>query len=217
MHCKGIIMKPLFVCASVILLVIISCMAGCIANQNISGTPRTSASVTPTAETGTTQIPSEGTRGNAGNCSIPTLVFNNSQEITNISWGFSFSNDNESYILPYGSVIYHGPDGITRVFDRNGTQILMAQDSNNQSPTPGGLMPSTNVVQVPNSTFFQADGNMTHIIENSTCIGTIIDANSSSAGSPVPSRQVCHCPMIPAGSMTTTSQATPNDGLCHCQ
>ena len=217
MHSDGIIMKSLFICASVILLVIVSGMAGCIANQNTSGTPQPVQSVTPTPETGTTQIPPGGTQENTSGCFIPSLIFNTSQQTTNVSWGFSFSNDNVSYMLPYGSIIYHTPDGITRVFDRNGTQMLIAHDSDSLSPTPGGQLPSTKVVQVPSGAFLQDDGNMTHILLNGSCIGTIVDTNSSSVGTPVPSLQICHCPMEPAVSTTGTPQSAPADGLCHCQ
>jgi|GEM_PF-2452470 len=210
-------MKPFFICAPIILLIVISCTAGCIANQNTTVTPQPVQAATPTPETSTTPIPSGGAQENTSSCSIPSLVFNNSQGITNISWGFSFSNDTMSYTLPYGSVIYHGADGITRVFDRNGTQLLMAQDSNNQSPTPGGLLPSTKVLGVPNGAFVQADGNMTHIIQNGTCIGTVINADNTPGSSPAPSRRICNCPMEPVVSIATTPRVTPDDGLCHCQ
>jgi len=210
-------MKPFFICTSVILLIIISCTAGCITNQNTPGNPQTSTSVSPAPATGTTPKLSGQNQENASSCSIPSLVFNSSQETTNVSRGFSFSGDNMSYTLPYGSIIYHGPDGLTRVFDPDGTQVLIANDSDNLSPTPGGLLPSTKVMQVPNGAFVQDDGNMTHIILNGTCIGTIINADSSSVSLPVPSRQICHCPMEPAISGTTTPQTYATDGLCHCE
>ena len=210
-------MKSLFICASVIILIIISCMAGCIADQNASGNSQTSTFVSPALTIVTTSAPSGQSQENSSDCSIPSLVFNTSEETTNVSWGFSFSNDKGSYALPYGSIIYHGYDGLTRIFDRNGTQILIANDSDNLSPTPGGLLQSTKVVQVPSGAFLQDNGNMTQILLSGTCIGTIINANSSSVGSPAPSRQICHCPMAPAIATTTTQQSTPTDGLCHCQ
>ena len=217
MHSEGCIMKSLFICAPIILLVVISCTAGCIANQNITGTPQSVQSVTPTSETSTTPLLSGGAQENASRCTIPSLVFNNRQEITNISWGFGFSNDNTSYTLPYGSILYHGSDGYTRVFDRNGTQILMARDSDNQSPTPGGLLPSTKVLQVPNGAVLQNEGNVTYVTQDGACIGTIIDADTSSASAPASSRRICNRPMEPVVSIAPTPGATPDDGLCHCQ
>ena len=132
--------------------------------------------------------------------------------MTSVPNGFGFGNDNMTYNLPVGAIIDHTQDGITRVFDRNGTQILVANDSETQYPTPGGYKPSTKVLEVPNGASVQADGNMTHIILNGICIGTTISSDTV----PAPSDRICNCPMIPVQSVTTIPTATPDDGLCHC-
>jgi hypothetical protein len=132
--------------------------------------------------------------------------------MTSVPNGFGFGDNNRTYNLPAGSIISHTQDGITRVFDRNGTQMLVVNDSENQIPTPGGIQPSTKVLEIPNGAFVQADGNITHIILNGTCIATTISSGTSSA----PSNRICHCPMMPVQSVTTIPTATPDDGLCHC-
>jgi hypothetical protein len=204
-------MKSLFIGPCIMLILIISMTAGCTTNPDIHGNPQ---SLTPPPSTGTPVLSTpEEHPANAGICPpIPTLVTDNNQQMTSVPYGFAFGDNNRTYNLPAGSIISHTQDGITRVFDRNGTQILVANDSENQIPTPGGFQPSTKVLEVPNGAFIQADGNMTHIILNGTCIGTTVSFDTS----PAHSNRICHCPMMPVQSVTTIPTATPDDGLCHC-
>jgi hypothetical protein len=204
-------MKSLFVGSCIIFILIISMTAGCTTNTDTSGN---SQSLTPPPGTGTPVLSTtEEHPANAGICPhIPLLVIDNNQQMTSVPHGFGFGNNNMTYNLPAGSIISHTQDGVTRVFDRNGTQLLVANDSWNQIPTPGGFQSSTKVLEVPSGAFVQADGNITHIILNGTCIATTV----SSGTSPVPSNRICHCPMMPVQSVTITLTATPDDGLCHC-
>ena len=204
-------MKHTLLCSGILLLVIVTAIAGCTTN---SGTSEHAQPVTspPPAESMAVPTVTENHPGTTHPCPVPPLRIDTSQPMTKIPYGFNFDNDNRSYALPAGSIICHGTDGITRVFDRNGTQLLAANDSASMMPTPGGLKPSTGVLQVPNGALVQADGNMTHIILNGTCIGTTVSPDVS----PVPSGRICNCPMIPAGPLPATPATTPDDGLCHC-
>ena len=204
-------MKPTLLCSGILLLIIVTAIAGCTTSTGTAGHVQTLASPTP-AESMAVPTVTENYPVNTGPCPVPPLTIDTSQQMTKIPYGFNFDNNNRSYSLPAGSIIYHGTDGITRVFDRNGTQLLAANDSESMVPTPGGLMASTRVLEVPNGASVQADGNMTHIIQNGTCIGTTIAPDVS----PVPPGRICNCPMIPAGPLPVTPVTTPDDGLCHC-
>jgi hypothetical protein len=203
-------MKSLFIGSCIMLILIVSMTAGCTTHPDTPVNPQSLAP--PPPGTPVLSTPEEQP-ANAGNCPpVPLLVIDTSQQMTSVPHGFGFGDDNITYNLPAGSIISHTPDGITRVFDRNGTQILVANDSGTQMPTPGGYRPSTKVLEVPNGAFIQSDGNLTHIILNGTCIGTVVSSDIPTT----PSNRVCHCPMIPVQSVTTIPTATPDDGLCHC-
>jgi len=204
-------MKLLFTGSCIMLVLIISMTAGCTTNTDTPGNPQ-SLKTSPGAGAPVLSAPEEHP-ANAGICPpVPPLVVDNNQQVTSVPHGFGFGDNNMTCNLPAGSIISHTQDGITRVFDRNGTQILVANDSETRIPTPGGFQPSTKVLEVPSGAFIQADGNITHIILNGTCIATTI----SSDNSPAPPNRVCHCPMMPVQSVTTIPTATPDDGLCHC-
>jgi len=73
-------------------------------------------------------------------CPVPTLFFNNSQEITNIHSRISVVEPGkypsaDKNLIPYGSIIYHSPRNITRIFDSSGRQILILNTSENPSYT----------------------------------------------------------------------------------
>ena len=203
-------MKSFFFWSGILMIVIAGIM-GCTMNKDTPANPPPLTSP-PAAGAGGSPTVTEDHPATASVCPVPPLVIDTNMQKTVVQYGFSFGDNNRSYTLTAGSIIYHGPDGITRVFDRNGTQLLAADDSASMMPTPGGLLPSTKVLEVPSGALVQADGNMTHIILNGTCIGTTIVSDIL----PVPSGSICHCPMEPARSITITPTATPDDGLCHC-
>ena len=202
-------MKPLFIW-SCILIIIIAGIAGCTTNKDTA--TKVPPMTSPITTAGDTEAVTDEHPANTSSCPVPPLVIDTRMQETIVQYGFSFDDNNRSYTLPAGSILFHGPDGITRVFDRNGTQLLVANDSAGMMPTPGGLIPATKVLQVPDGAVVQADGNMTHIIQNGTCIGTTIISDPL----PVPPGRICHCPMEPVRSITITPTATPDDGLCHC-
>ncbi|MGD0080193.1 MAG: hypothetical protein ABSB80_06045 [Methanoregula sp.] len=154
-------------------------VAGCIGTQKT--TPETNFSTGAITST-LTQI--------RNNCTIPTLVFNNSQEITKLGnyvgiiglkiTGPGDKSSSEPGTVPLGGVIYHDA-GFTRIFDSTGNQILLINDSESFTLTPGGgSQPSTSVYSVPELSRIVKEGdNVTNIYQNSACIATIITAPSS--------------------------------------
>jgi len=55
------------------------------------------------------------------------------------------------YGIPFGSIVVHAADGITRVFDKDGDQLLSVSDERSEKiPTPAGVeKPCTWVHQIP--------------------------------------------------------------------
>jgi len=205
-------MRPAVLYSGILLFALVIAVAGCTTTTGTTGPGQPPASPPPAESIGTPAV-TETHPLDAGPCPLPQLRIDPGQPMTKVPYGFSFdTGSSRDYLLPAGSIILHGTDGITRVFDRNGTQILAANDSDSLVPTPGGLKPSTKFLGVPNGALVQADGNATHIILNGTCIGTTISPDVSLA----PAGRICNCPMIPAGPLPPTSAATPDDGLCHC-
>ncbi|OPX64116.1 MULTISPECIES: hypothetical protein [unclassified Methanoregula] len=76
------------------------------------------------------------------NCTRPTLLFNDSQEITEIyeiDYTTPFESQEEKPgIVPLGGVVYRS-SGFTRIFDSTGRQILFVNDTESVHPTPAGL------------------------------------------------------------------------------
>jgi hypothetical protein len=56
-----------------------------------------------------------------------------------------------TYWIPFGSIVVHATDGITRVFDKDGNQLLSISDERSEKvPTPAGVeKPCTWVHQIP--------------------------------------------------------------------
>ena len=136
-------MKPLFIW-SCILIIIIAGIAGCTTNKDTA--TKVPPMTSPITTAGDTEAVTDEHPANTSSCPVPPLVIDTRMQETIVQYGFSFGDNNRSYTLPAGSILFHGPDGITRVFDRNGTQLLVANDSAGMMPTPGGLIPATKVL-----------------------------------------------------------------------
>ena len=105
------------------------------------------------------------------NAQFSQLQLNDSLENVNIQKGFSLIPGIDHYQIPVGSIIYYSSDGITRVFDSNGTQILIANDTNTQKiPTSAGDFFATNIIQVPSGVLIKERMNSTDVILNNQSI-----------------------------------------------
>ena len=74
---------------------------------------------------------------NTSICPSPTLIFNNSQPITQLQpWGFFFLHTVFKCTIPLGGIVYHS-QRFTRVFDATGKQIMIINDSESITYSPG--------------------------------------------------------------------------------
>jgi hypothetical protein len=67
-------------------------------------------------------------------CPIPPLIFNDSMNITVLHTGLVIAkpgtfNGTDAYPIPEGSIIYHYQGWITRIFDADGRQLLIVNDT----------------------------------------------------------------------------------------
>jgi len=109
------------------------------------------------------------------NTPFSQLQMNNSSENVNIQKGFSLLPNDELYQIPIGSIIYHSSDGITKIFDSNGTQTLIAIDNKSQRiTTSAGDIFATSSLQVPSGALIKENMNRTDVILNNKSILTII-------------------------------------------
>ncbi len=113
---------------------------GCTGTENILSNSNSSFELVPHTVSPPFYAPKE--------CAIPTLIFNNSQEITELHNGLVFAEPGEypvadGYPIPIGSIIYHTSGSITRIFDPTGKQILIVNDSVSSVITKGGYVPAT--------------------------------------------------------------------------
>jgi hypothetical protein len=83
-------------------------------------------------------------------CPIPPLIFNDSQEITVLHIGLVIAkpgtfNGTDAYPIPEGSIVYHSRGWITRIFDTDGRQILIVNDTQSYVTRNIGYLPATTV------------------------------------------------------------------------
>jgi hypothetical protein len=176
------------------LILTIAFITGC------TGTERTSQNTNFSLETVTIVTPLHQEYLNE-KCPIPVFIFNNSQSFTTLHTGLvvtdSVNNQSsDNYPIPTGSIIYHLPDSVTRIFDSSGRQILIVNDSESTVQTgPHGIKEATRHVAISgehteygskNITYYINEGNPYHL----TCSAIIIYSPFSNA--PV-------LPMIPLG------------------
>ncbi|MDD1687224.1 hypothetical protein [Methanoregula sp.] len=118
--------------------------------------------------------------------STPQLNIDNSQEIVNINAELSPVKGDNVYTIPEGSIIDHSEEGITRVFDSFGRQIIVMDDARSSMvSTPNGMKPSTHVHEVPSGSMITFDGERTTYVTNGNrLLLTVID--NSQKKTPVP-------------------------------
>jgi hypothetical protein len=103
-------------------------------------------------------------------CPIPPLVFNNSQNITKLQKVLIVENPGQNassnaYPIPSGSIIYRSSGSITRIFDPDGKQILVVNDSISPILTRSGYTAATTLIIFPeNTTVIGAGNNFQYLI-----------------------------------------------------
>jgi len=113
--------------------------------------------------------------------SISHIRPNDLQPVVVIQNGFSLSKEENLTSIPTGSIIQHSDDGITRVFDSNGNQLIRSVDSDSPKiPTPKGLTSAVNINQIPDGSYVQVNDNgITNVYLNDTRILTVISPNKT--------------------------------------
>jgi hypothetical protein len=126
------------------------------------------------------------------NCTRPTLLFNDSQEITRIyeiAYTSPFESPKERLgTVPLGGVVYRSP-GFTRIFDSTGKQILFVNDTESIQATPAGYQTAACVHSyIPNMRFVAEGENIENIYVEGydTCIVSIINKGGSCLPSNIP-------------------------------
>lgn len=85
--------------------------------------------------------------------------------------------------IPFGSIVVHAADEITRVFDKDGNQLLSISDEKSgKLPTPAGVEKScTRLHQLPNDSRVYHRGDQTFVLDAAgELILTVIDETSPS-------------------------------------
>jgi hypothetical protein len=102
---------------------------------------------------------------------LPQLQFNDSQEQVTIENGFGFTQGNGLKQIPEGSIIYHSSDSVTRVFDSDGKQLLIANDTDSEMIRNAS---SSWHFQVPNGSLIKPNINNTQVFSDGKLIVTVI-------------------------------------------
>jgi|WetSurMetagenome_2_1015567.scaffolds.fasta_scaffold31121_6 hypothetical protein len=143
--------------------------AGCIGNQQSLNTTTFTTTTTTIFNTPTpAQFPA-----NATNCTLPTLIFNDSQDITtSFSEGIICSTPSSQGTIPLGGIVFY-TQGFTRIFDFTGKQIMIIDDKKATYGTPAGIASATSVFGpcYGNSKFIQENDTITlvYLSDNNTC------------------------------------------------
>jgi hypothetical protein len=126
------------------------------------------------------------------NCNRPTLLFNDSQEITRIyeiDYTSPFEPSNKKLgTVPLGGVVYRS-QGFTRIFDSTGKQILLVNDAESVNPTPGGLQTAACVTDYIPNLRVVAEGDKIeniYVEGHDTCIASIVNNGGSCLPSNIP-------------------------------
>lgn len=125
-------------------------------------------------------VSAEGRSLNETDSQLPRLLFNDSQEKVTIQNGFGFTHEDGVYLIPEGSITYYSSDGIVRVFDSTGKQLLITNATDSQKiSTPVGYFSATKIYRVPSGALINTKGINTLVTLNEKPIVTIIFENST--------------------------------------
>ncbi|MDK2890242.1 MAG: hypothetical protein PWR21_874, partial [Methanoculleus sp.] len=123
---------------------------------------------------------------------IPDLKMDRSIETIAISGMLSLQEETDkaesgTYGIPSGSIVVHAADGITRVFDKDGDQLLSISDERSEKiPTPAGVeKPCTRVHQIPNDSRIYYRGDTIFVLNPAGELILLI-INEDTASKPCP-------------------------------
>jgi len=107
---------------------------------------------------------------------LSQLKPDDSQMKTVIQNGYSLTDSDYQTEVPEGSIIHHSKDGITRVYNAEGKQLLVSKDSDSpQLDTPYGLISAEKINQIPDGSYVQVNDNgITNVYLDDKRILTVI-------------------------------------------
>ena len=109
---------------------------------------------------------------------LPKLMFNETQKKVVVTAELSPVGTKGLQAIPKGAIIYHAENGITTVFDRDGRQVLIADDKESTViSTPSGLKRATYVTEVPPESHVINNGDVTYVTNGNDLILTVICKN----------------------------------------
>jgi hypothetical protein len=113
---------------------------------------------------------------NGDNFQLSRLKPDDLQTKVVIQKGFSLIKGDAQTEIPVGSIIQHSGDGITRVFDSDGKQLLISNDIDSpEIPTPYGFLKAVNVNQIPEGSHIDVKENgITHVYLKDQRVLTVI-------------------------------------------
>ena len=124
----------------------------------------------------------DAVRASLSQVKLPDLQFDENQEEVVVNAELSPVAGSHVYSIPEGSIIYHSTDGMTRVFDTAGKQILVADDKKSALiKNPHGIKPATWVHELPSGSTVDIFGNKMFATNKGKIILTIVDENVGSA------------------------------------
>jgi len=109
--------------------------------------------------------------------STPDLDIDNSQERIAIHADLSPVTGKDVHSIAEGSIITHSDDGVTRVFDPSGKQVLVVDDEQSTLiSTPNGMKPASHVHEVPSGSMITFNGDRTtYVTKGDKLLLTVID------------------------------------------
>ncbi|MFA4878089.1 MAG: hypothetical protein WC586_11820 [Methanoregula sp.] len=109
---------------------------------------------------------------------LPKLMFDETQQKVVVTTELSPTGTRGLQAIPKGAIIHHAENGITTVFDRDGQQVLLADDKESSViSTPSGLKHATYVTEVPTDSQVINKGKVTYVTNGKDLILTVICEN----------------------------------------
>jgi|GEM_PF-6069236 len=120
----------------------------------------------------------------------PQLSIDQTQKTTVVQHALSSYPGEDLFAIPTGSIVLHGNDGTTRIFDAAGKQIITVNDAESAKiGTPEGLQPASKVHAVPMGALIldsKKSKNTTYVFtQKGDLVMTVIDDSSKGMVKPM--------------------------------